>query len=386
MDASSVTHRPMAPVRRALVLPGGGARCAYQVGVIKALAEWLPEDAPLPFSVITGTSGGAIIGCVLATHADCFRRGAATLEQFWRDFHVDHVWRNDARAVISAGLRWAGVLLSGGGLVRPPRALFDVTPLRGVIDRHVDFARIRSALRAGLLDAVAVNASPYHAAAGLTFYEGGETMAVAQGRWRDGVRSELTAEHLMASAAVPFLFPAVRLQGRYFGDGAMRQRSPLAPAVNLGADRLLVVPVQPMATAVAEPRSEPELDEPSLGQLFGFMLESLFASGLDADLERVARDNQLIAAGSRALGLRLIDPMVLTPSVGLGDIAGRHVGVAPWALRLLLRAMGATRSAGEMLASYLLFEAAYTRDLIALGYADALGQRGRLQAFLSNDE
>jgi NTE family protein len=242
-------------------------------------------------------------------------------------------------------------------------------------------------LRAGLLDAVGVSASPYHAAAGMTFYESREDATVGTFRWSDGVPSQLTADHLMASAAVPFLFPAVRLEGRYFGDGAMRQRSPLAPAVNLGADRLLVVPVQRGASGAANPKMESAVDEPSLGQLFGFMLESLFASGLDADLERVARDNQLIAAvGPRALGLRHIDPLVLTPSMGIDDIAGRHVGVAPWSLRLLLRAMGATRSAGKMLASYLLFEAEYTRDLIELGYADAISQRARLQAFLSSDE
>jgi NTE family protein len=371
--------------RRALVLTGGGARAAYQVGVLKALAEWVEPAAPLPFRIVCGTSAGAIIGSILAANAAHFPAGVSTLERFWSHFQVRQVWRNDPLAVVGAAMQWVLAFLTGGWLARPPHSLFDNHPLRLTLESHVNFARILQALDRGDLDALAVTAAPYQGAPSRTYYMSHGDSAAAAG-WSGGEPVDLTLDHLMASAAVPFLFPAVRLTDGYYGDGAMRQREPLAPAINLGADRVLVIGVRCAGPAVAtRPTDRPM--EPSFGQIFGFMLDTLFSSSLRADIERLERDNRLIeAAGSAAAGLRPVRVVLIEPSVDPGDIAARHERRMPFAVRLLMRTLGAANRGGHLLLSYLLFDGAYARDLIDLGYADAMAHRGELQSFLSSEE
>ena len=373
------------------MVPGGGARCAYQVGVLKALAELLPGAGPIPFRVISGTSGGAIIGSVLASHAAHFRRGVVTLERFWRGFRIDEVYRADDASMLRAGLHWLLALLSAGWLARSPHALLDNSPLRATLARHVSFARIRHALERGHLDALAVSASPYRRAHSMSFYTASPAHAALLQGWPDGVAAELGIDHLMASAAVPFLFEPVSMGGEWYGDGAMRQTSPLAPAIALGADRLLVVGVRPAAPPVAT--SPPgEAAEPSFGQIFGFMLDTLFMDGVHADLERLRRDNLLIGAAAAAAGrdavagMRRVEALHIVPGEDFGAIAARHAGDLPRALRALLRTMGAANPGGRMLLSYLLFDGAYARELIALGYRDAMRRREELQALVCSEE
>jgi NTE family protein len=367
----------------ALVLPGGGARSAYQVGVLKGIAELLPRHAPSPFRIITGTSAGAIISATVAAHAERYREGAVALERFWRNFHVAQVFRSDAVSVLRAGTHWLLAMLSGGALVPPPKSVFDNRPLRTTLEQHVDFDCVRRALRHGHLDALAVSASGYRSALSVAFYECARGTPPWTHPWRHGRAAQLGVDHLMASAAVPFLFPAVRMEGEYYGDGAMRQVAPLSPAINLGADRLLIVGVRaPDARAVPVSADA----EPSFGQIFGFMLDTLFMDGMQTDLERLERDNLLIeAAGGEAGRLRRIATLMLAPREDFGRIAERHTDAVPRGLRLLLRTMGAANPGGRTLLSYLLFEAAYTRELIALGYADARARRHELAAFLGLD-
>jgi len=383
------TAQSAAARRLGLVLPGGGARGAYQVGVLKAIAELLPRDAPSPFRVISGTSAGAIIAATLAAHARHFREGAISLERFWRNFHIEQVFRSDSASMLRSGLHWLLALLTGGWLVPPPRSVFDNTPLRATLERHVNMARVRDALDHGHLDALAINASAYRTAWSVAFYECADETPPWQHTWRQGLPTELGYDHLMASAAVPFLFPAVRMGDEYYGDGAMRQVAPLSPAINLGAGRLLVVTVRDsrMRTALPPQSGSGAARGPSFGQLFGFMLDTLFMDGIQSDLERLRRDNALIAAAAGPVpeGLRRIEPLVITPREDFGPIAVRHAGEVPRALRVLLRTMGAADTAGSTLLSYLLFEAGYTRELIALGYADAKARRDELQAFLSSE-
>jgi NTE family protein len=369
--------------RIGLVLPGGGARAAYQVGVLKGIAELLPRDAPTPFRVITGTSAGAILSATVAAHARFFREGAIALERFWRNFHVEQVFRADAASVLRAGLHWASALVSGGSLVAPPESVFDNRPLRETLARHIDFARVRTALDDGHLDAVAINASAYRSALSVAFYECSRSTAPWLHSWRLGQPVRLELDHLMASAAVPFLFPAVKMGDEYYGDGAMRQVAPLSPAINLGADRLLIVGVRaPGVRAV--PAVAP--GAPTFGQIFGFMLDTLFMDGMQSDLERLERDNLLIdAAGGAAGRLRRIDALTISPREDFGPIAERHAARVPRGLRVLLRTMGAANPGGRTLLSYLLFESAYTRDLIALGYEDARARRHEIAAFLGAD-
>lgn len=365
------------------MLPGGGARGAYQVGVLKGIAELLARDAPTPFRVITGTSAGAIISATLAAHAARFREGAIALERFWRNFHVDQVFRSDAPSVIRSGLHSLLAIVSGGWLVPPPASVLDNGPLRETLERHIDFARIRAALEQGHLDALAVNASAYRSALSVTFYECSRATAPWLHSWRLGQPAALGPEHLMASAAVPFLFPAVRMDGEHYGDGAMRQVAPLSPAISLGADRLLIIGVRAPGVRTVPPAPEAG---PSFGHIFGFMLDTLFMDGMQSDLERLQRDNLLIdAAGGAVGGLRRIDALMISPREDFGPIAQRHADAVPRAVRVLLRTMGAANPGGRTLLSYLLFESAYTRELIALGYADAQARRHEIAAFLGLD-
>lgn len=365
------------------MLPGGGARAAYQVGVLKGIAELLPRGAPTPFRVITGTSAGAILSATVAAHAAHFREGAIALERFWRNFHVEQVFRADAASVLRAGVHWALALVSGGSLVPPPDSVFDNRPLRETLARHVDFSRVRGALDSGHLDALAINASAYRSALSVAFYECSRSTAPWLHSWRLGQPAQLGLDHLMASAAVPFLFPAVKMGDEHYGDGAMRQVAPLSPAINLGADRLLIIGVRaPGMRAVPASAST----GPSFGQIFGFMLDTLFMDGMQSDLERLHRDNLLIdAAGGAAGRLRRIDALTVSPREDFGPIAERHAGRVPRGLRVLLRTMGAANPGGRTLLSYLLFESAYTRELIALGYEDAHARRHEIAAFLGLD-
>ncbi|HXQ31689.1 MAG TPA: patatin-like phospholipase family protein [Steroidobacteraceae bacterium] len=394
MSAYPPRPSPIGAPRLGLVLPGGGARAAYQVGVLKGIAELVPRDVPLPFRVISGTSAGAIIATIVAAHAAHFRTGIASLERFWRNFHVEQVYRADAVSMLRAGSHWLLALLSGGFLVPPPRALFDNRPLRDLLERHVNFARVRQHLEHGHLDALAINASAYRTALSVAFYTCAREAVPWQHTWRLGRPAELGLDHLMASAAVPFLFPPVYMGGEYYGDGAMRQLAPLSPAINLGANRLLVIGVRPSAAA-PDPAAPADRSlgvhagpgpAPSFGQIFGFMLDTLFMDGLQSDLERLHRDNLLIeAAGSAAGGLRRIEVVSIMPRIDFGPVAERHVGAVPRALRVLLSTIGAANPEGRTLLSYLLFEGCYARELIALGYEDVRARREELQGFMRSE-
>ncbi len=356
-----------------LVLTGGGARAAYQVGVLKGIAELLRQGAGCPFPVITGTSAGAVSAIALASDPAHFRRAVYAIERVWRDFRVHQVFKADSATMLSSGLCWMLALLSGGWLVRTPQALFDNSPLWELLRGKLNFDGIPRGLYKRHLHAIGISATSYSSADSVTFFAAQSTIEPWNLAFRCGSRVHLTLDHLMASLSMPFLFRPIPLQGQYYGDGAMRQSSPLSPAVHLGANRLLIIgvgdPDMP-GIGMRDPRSEP-----TFGQMFGFMLDSLFMDQLRTDLERIRRYNQ-------SPSVRPIDWMIITPSKDLGEIARNHRQELPRGLRVLLRTMGANTSAGTQLLSYLLFESGYTRELIALGQRDALARADELRAFL----
>jgi len=373
---------PPSPGRTGLVLTGGGARSAYQVGVMRAVADLLPRAAPTPFHVITGTSAGAIVAANIATYATHFRAGAVTLERVWRNFHVDQVFRTDTPKMLLAGVRWMAALLSVGRLASPPDSLFDNAPLRRLLERRIDFSRLRDALATGHLDVLAISAAGYSSARSFAFYESRVHPAGDASPWSRGVWTELGIDHLMASSAVPFLFPPVLMHDEYFGDGAMRQVTPLSPAIRFGADRLFVVGVR--HDHKQTPRTMDAAATPSFGKLFGFMLDTLFMDSLHAGVAQLERLNRLVAQSSvpNPEGLRHIDSLVLVPRADLSAIAARHARQMPRTVRALLRIIGAADGDGSELLSYLLFESGYTRELIALGYADTMARRDEVAALL----
>ena len=377
--------QPVVPPRVGLVLPGGGARAAYQVGVLRAIADLLPARSANPFPVVTGTSAGAVNATAIAVHADRFRVAIGNLERVWRNFQVGQVFRADSGTVIRSGLHWALAMMSGGWLLPPPRSLFDNSPLRELLRGQFDFAGIRRSIDAGHLDAIAMSAAGYTTGRSVSFYDSKPGCDPWSRTRRTGEPADLSLDHVMASVAVPFLFPPVSLGDEYYGDGAMREANPFSAAIHLGAQRLLVIGTR------NENRPQPPLPPicPTFGQIFGYMLDALFSDGLYADLERLTQINQIVdrvgalqGVGENNVHLRRIDIMVIMPSRDLSEIARHHTASLPRALRTLLRTMGALNSGGGQLMSYLMFQDSYTRELIALGYQDAMKRSDDLLSFL----
>lgn len=383
--------RPVAGQRPriGLVLPGGGARGAYQVGVLKGIAELLPRRSPNPFAVLSGTSAGAISAAVLASRARVLRNAVVDLERVWANFHSGQVFRADPAAMLRSSLHWFAAIVSGGLGVANPKSLLDNEPLWSLLRRRISFAAIQESIDAGHLDAVAVTAAGYGSARSVTFYQSRDAEPWERVR-RKGRPTVLALEHLMASIAVPLVFPPVRIGPEYFGDGAMRQATPLSPALRLGAERLLVIGVR---NEVPEPLPAPgeAVPYPTFGRIAGYMLDALFLDGLSSDLENLTRINLILeqVPGRSLAGefgdLRHTPALIMLPSRDVRDIALRHVAAMPRSIRLLLRGLGALNYGGRQLLSYLLFESGYTRELIALGYADALARRDEIRGFLAGE-
>ncbi len=318
----------------------------------------------------------------VAVHADRFRVAVGNLERVWRDFQVNQVFRADTSSMLRSGLHWFLAMLSGGWLLPPPRSLFDNSPLRELLGQQFDFKGVRRSIEAGQLDALSISAAGYVSARSVSFFEAKAGSVPWHRLRRAGEPAALTLDHLMASVAVPFLFPPVLMGDEYFGDGAMRQASPFSSAIHLGADRLLVIGTrnESLATSPLPPIC------PTFGQIFGYMLDALFTDGLYADMERLTQINGLVerglSTGPDGTKLRKIDLMVILPSRDISEIARHHVGTLPRSLRVLLRTMGALNTGGGQLMSYLLFQDSFTRELIALGYQDAMKRADDLLSFL----
>ena len=365
-----------------LVLTGGGARAAYQVGVLKAVAELFP-DQPNPFRVIVGTSAGAVAAAVIASRARRWQRAIQDIERVWAGFHVDQVIEVGANRMVRSGFHWLSSLITGG-LVVPPRSLFENGPLRDLLLRNVSWQGLRNGLVRGDLDALALCATSYSNAHSVAFFEGGPQLDEWTRRLHIGRRATLTLEHLMASLAVPFLFPPERVGNDYHGDGAMRQIAPLSPAVHLGADRLLVVGVRGAQEHPQGPGHAMHHSAPRPGQLLGYALDNLFTDNVYADREQIERMNMLVRAAPKLVpGARVVETMLITPSEEPRDVAARHIGKLPRSLRALFGVTGVRDARGARLASYLLFESDYTQELIALGFKDAMRQSEQIKAFIA---
>ncbi len=362
-----------------LVLTGGGARSAYQVGVLKALVEMLPR-ARNPFEVIVGTSAGAVAAGVLASEAHHWRRAVAGLESVWANFHVAQVFHSDRIHMLRGGLHWLISLVSSGVVLSPPKALLDNDPLWDLLKTSIDWAGVRTSIRRGHLRALALCATSYVSGQSVAFFDGVEEIPEWTRAQRIGRRTKLTLDHLMASAAIPMLFPPIPLNNEYFGDGAMRQLNPLSPAVHLGADRMLIVGVRARrAAGVAVPR-QPVLP-PTPGQIFGYMLDTLFTDQVFGDLEQLERINQLVLAAPQAApGLRCVETLMLAPSVDPREIAAR-TSLRCRPACALLRVMGAKDVSAASSRAISCSSVAIPANSLNLGYKDAMDTEDALLAF-----
>ena len=389
----------VAALRTGLVLTGGGARAAYQIGVLKALARIRGEagfqGTGNPFPVITGTSAGAINAAALACRADDFDGAVAALAQVWENFSADQVYRADSIGVIRTGARWLTMMSIGWVIARwrraRPRSLLDNKPLESLLGELVSTERLHRMMQEGHLHALAVTASSYGSGLHVTFYDAIVDILPWTRSQRLAVRDSIRVPHLLASSAIPFVFPAVALSinghVEYCGDGSMRQAAPISPAVHLGAERILVVGAGRMHEPPGERAGSSEY--PNLAQIAGHALSNIFLDALAVDVERLRRINATLALlppqALAATSLKPLEVLVIAPSERLDDIAAKHLGSLPLPIRAMLRGLGVSGQGddarGAALASYLLFEAPYTCELVALGVTDTLARRDEVVAF-----
>lgn len=373
------------PSRLGLVLTGGGARAAYQIGVLRAIAEMLPPHARSPFPVVCGTSAGAINAAGLAMAATHFSTGIKRLEAVWGNLHTGQIYRSDLIGVLHNALRYFGSIVSSR-MAGKPVSLLDNTPLRQLLACHLPFRGIRRSIHAGALHALGITAWGYASGQSVTFYQASPSVVPWKRAQRIGVPSRIGIQHLVASASIPFIFPAIRVNREYFGDGSMRQLAPLSPALHLGADRLLVIGVNEKKETDCERTKV--TGYPPLAQIAGHVMNSIFVDSLDVDLERLQRINQTLSLipgmqAGNGPALRMVDCMVITPSERIDELTQAYANSLPRPIRYFFRAAGAMGPKGSAMLSYVLFEAPFCQALIDLGYRDTLRRQDEVFAFIS---
>lgn len=408
----------LSPPRTGLILMGGGARAAYQAGVLSAVVELLAQVNPAiaasaqvastgahadasaqraasvnPFPIIIGTSAGALNASAYACAADRPLQAVRDIEQTWANIHASDVYRSDATQVMRTGARWLGMLALGWLVREAPRSLLDNRPLGRLLGQMIDFDRLRELLDRQVVQSLAITASSYSSGQHVTFYESRQQHQAWYRTQRLAIPCQIARHHLLASSSLPFIFPAVRLpigdRHEWFGDGSMRQLAPISPAIHLGADRVLVIGVGQLQQGTMLPSTiNGWRSYPSLAQVAGHAMSSIFLDGLAMDIERLNRVNRtvsLIPPERRAeQTLRPMKVLVISPSRRLDQMAAPHIRALPRPIRALLGALGATEKRGAAMASYLLFEPPYTRELLTLGREDTLARRDEVLAFFND--
>lgn len=365
----------------ALVLMGGGARSAYQVGVLKAISEWFPHNGGMPFDIICGTSAGAINGTALACYASNFRLGVKKIEWVWSHFRTSQVYQTDIRSAFS---QLIGNLCPKHSPKLHDRAvaIFDNAPLGELLGRLMDLSRIDRNIERGFLRAISVSASSYTTGNSVCFFQAEPEIEDWHRVKRRGIRQQLGLAHLLASSALPMVFPASKIGKRYYGDGSVHQLAPMSPAIHMGAKRILVVGTSTMPGPAPDSLQPP----PSAADIAGHLLDTVFSDSLRSDLERLQRINQTLSLLSqsqrRKVNLNPIHTHVINPRQSLTLLAAPHYSELPFNVRALLRVIGVNKHSQSDLLSYLLFEKTYCRELIALGYRDAQEQKPAILQFL----
>ena len=376
------------PKKVGLILSGGGARAAYQVGVLKAIQKIVPRDTVNPFDIIAGTSAGAINGVALASYAENYRIGIRHLERIWSNFSPEQIYRTDFWGVSSCLGRLARTTLVGRKYKHDRVSLLDSSPLRELLGEVIQFDNIQKAIDNGALHAMSVTGSGLESGESVSFFQGHYSITNWQRHRRIGYRARVTLDHLMASSAIPMVFPSVKINDEYYADGAVRQLAPISPALHLGAEKVLVIGV----SGVAHKRKERvELTGyPTPAKVMGHMLNAAFLDSMETDVERLQRINRTVnmipenVRKKHGMELKPIDLLEISPSQSMDEIAGRHAHELPQAIKLFFGGSGNTSRNGSGILSYLLFSSGFCKDLIALGYKDGMARREEIEEFFAD--
>lgn len=370
-----------------LILSGGGARAAYQVGVLKAIHKILPKNSANPYDIIAGTSAGAINGVALASYAENHHIGLRHLERIWTGFSPEQIYRTDLFGVISTLARLTRTTLIGRKYKNDRVSLLDNAPLRSLLNKVIKFDNIQKAIDNGALHAMCVTGSGLNSGESVSFFQGHYSITNWQRHRRIGYRSRVSIDHLMASSAIPMIFPSVKINHEYYADGAVRQLAPISPALHLGAEKILVIGVSGEAHKRKDNHYDP--DYPTPAKVMGHMLNAAFLDSIETDVERLQRINRTVSIipenirNKNPMELKHIDLLEINPSRSMDEIAGRHVNELPKTIRMALGGSGNTSRNGTGILSYLLFSQGFCQELIELGYNDGLDRKEEIEAFFS---
>ena len=367
-----------------LLLSGGGARAAYQVGVLKAITSLLPRNHGVPFPIICGNSAGAINATALACYASCYHLGVRKLEWVWKNFRTEQVYEPGIYGVYSHLFKHYINMFRSKMVQRSPGSLLNNQPLRELIRDMLDFKRIDRNILRKHLHALSVMTSSYSTHDSVSFFQGQPEIEEWQRQLRIGVAGNIDVEHLMASSAIPLVFPTVKIGDEFHGDGSVHLMSPLSTPIRLGAQKILIIGVEKM-----EKRQQfSDIQHyPASASIAGHLLDTIFADTLNTDLERLDRINATLDAmdekNRQKTDLKKVECLMINPSENVINIANKHYRQLPRGMRSLLKMIGVNDQSESSLLSYVLFEKEFCQELIELGYQDGLRQQDEIRQFLA---
>lgn len=374
-----------------IVLTGGGARASYQVGALRAMTEIFQEEKlSVNLDYLTGTSAGAINATYIAAKAENFDHATKGLINLWKGLSPDRVYKTNTLSLGTIGAKWITGSLFGGLTQKGAKInyLLNNAPLRKLLHSEIDMEKVEANCRNGILKGVALTATNYYSGASVVFYDGEDSIIPWSRSNRFGIKSKLGVEHILGSSSIPFFFPPTRIDESYYGDGCVRQTTPLSPAIHLGAKKIIAIGIRHMRPneKAIEYSFRPQEDTPGLAQIVGVALNAVFLDSLESDVERVLRINQTLKQLPKDHPeLRVVPVFMLRPSRDLGLLAGQLVRELPATLKYLLKGIGVTEEDGSDLISYLAFDTSFTTPLIELGYEDTFKRKQELLQFITEE-